>query len=57
MIKVEYLSNHWLDLTQILSWSWGNQTKLSKLKMKKTFIGDNLNKLELIFIGEMPSNT
>jgi hypothetical protein len=26
--KVEYLSNHWLDLTQILNLSSGDQTKI-----------------------------
>ena len=28
ILKVEYLSNHWLDLPQILNWSLGDQTKI-----------------------------
>ena len=28
--KVEYLSNHWIDRTQILNLNLGDQTKLNK---------------------------
>jgi hypothetical protein len=31
-LKVEYLSNHWLDLPQILNLSWGDQTKWPEIK-------------------------
>ena len=30
IVKVEYLSNHWLDLSQILNWSSEDQTKIQK---------------------------
>ncbi len=35
--KVEYLGNHWLDLTQIWNVSTGDQTKSKMVKMKTTF--------------------
>ena len=28
ILKVEYLSNHWSDLPQILNLGWGDQTKI-----------------------------
>ena len=31
MYKVEYLSNHWLDLPQILNLSSGDQTKIKNV--------------------------
>ena len=36
ILKVEYLSNHWLDLPQILNLSSGDQTK-SKNELIKMF--------------------
>ena len=30
ILKVEYLSNHWFDHTQILNLNWGDQTKVYK---------------------------
>ena len=29
ILKVKYLINHWLDLSQILNWSSGDQTKVN----------------------------
>ena len=34
--KIEYLSNHWSDLPQILNLSSGDQTKIKMLRMKTT---------------------
>ena len=28
ILKVEYLSNHWLDFPQIWDWSLGDQSKI-----------------------------
>ena len=28
MLQVEYHSNHWSDLPQILNFGWGDQTKI-----------------------------
>jgi hypothetical protein len=36
ILYVEYISNHWTDLTQILNLSLGDQTKI-----KKTFNEDS----------------
>ena len=30
VLKVEYLSNHWSDLLQILNLSWDDQTKIKQ---------------------------
>ena len=42
-LKEEYLSNHWLDLIQILNLSYGDYTKVYRsLKVKTTPMEDNL---------------
>ena len=39
ILKVEYLSNHWSDLPQILNLSSGDQTKIKMLEIKTTSNG------------------
>ena len=39
ILKVEYLSNHWLDFPQILHLSSGDQTKFKNTQMKTTSNG------------------
>ena len=34
ILKVEYLSNHWSDLSQILNLSSGDQTKIGPSTMR-----------------------
>ena len=47
-LNVEYLSNHWLDVIQILNLSKGDLTKVYRsLKMKTTPTEDDLRILKL----------
>ena len=39
IFKVDYLSNHWTDFTQILNLSLGDQTKSKMLEPKTTTHG------------------
>ena len=43
ILKVEFLSNDWLDFPQIWNLSSGDQTKSKMLDLKKTSIEDVLN--------------
>ena len=49
--KVEYLSNHWLDLSQILYQSSGDQTKLKNEKWRWPPIEDNLQLLKVEYLS------
>ena len=45
ILKLEYLSNHWMDLPQMCNLSWGDQTKVENclnednLQWKTTYNG------------------
>ena len=43
IFKVEYLGNHWLNLSQISNWGSGNQIKIKMLEMKTTWKYEKLN--------------
>ena len=48
ILKVEYLSNHWLDLTQILNLSLGDHTKIEHcLKWRQHPMQEDLNRLKV----------
>ena len=43
ILKVEYLSNHWLDLTQIWNLTYWDQTRVYKgMKLRRPPMEDNL---------------
>ena len=47
ILEVEYLSNNWLDLAQILNLSWGDQTKIAYcLKWRPNPMEDDLKTLQ-----------
>ena len=50
--KVEYLSNHWLDLSQILNLSLGDQTESKNcLKWRRPTMEDDLKILEVEYLS------
>jgi hypothetical protein len=48
ILKTEYISNHWSDLSQILNLSLGNQTKIKYcLKWRQPPMEDDLKILKV----------
>ena len=56
ILKVEYLSNHWLDLTRIWNLRLGDQTKLYKcVKWRQPRIEDDLKILKMVYLSNHQS--
>jgi hypothetical protein len=52
ILNVEYLSDHWLDLIQILNLSSGNQTKVSRcFRFQTTPMEDDLKILKVEYLS------
>jgi hypothetical protein len=52
ILNVEYLSNHWSDLIQILNLSEGDQTKVYRsIKVKTAPMEDDLKKLNIEYLS------
>ena len=52
ILKVEYLSNCWLDLPQILNWEYGDQTKIDNvLKWRQPPMEDDLNIFQVEYLS------
>jgi predicted translin family RNA/ssDNA-binding protein len=52
ILKIEYLSNHWSDLIQILNLSYVEQTKVYRiLKVKTTPMEDDLKILKIEYLS------
>jgi hypothetical protein len=52
ILNVEYLSNHWSDLTQILNLSYGEQTKVYRsITVKRTPMEDDLKILNVEYLS------
>ena len=51
ILKVEYLSNHWSDLIQILNLDLGNQSKVFKyFKWRRPLMEDDLKILKVEYL-------
>jgi hypothetical protein len=51
ILKGEYLSNHWLDLVNILKLSCGYQTKIDESFIFITSMEDNLKQSKVDFLS------
>ena len=52
ILNVEYLSNHWSDLIQILDLSYGDQTKVYiSFRLKMTPMEDDLKILKVEYLS------
>jgi hypothetical protein len=52
ILKVEYLSNHWLDLPQILNCSLGDQTKIDNcFKWRQPPMEDDLKIIKVEYLS------
>jgi hypothetical protein len=57
ILDVEYLSNHWLDIIQIVDLSKGDQTKVYRsLTVKMTPMEDDLKILNVEYLSNLWSD-